>query len=151
LAVGSASATVVNPYSVVTSTGATQIDYAYSRDATENNALDANTEQFGFKLDTATRAIQMNIGGPWQTITNPEILTIPDNGLTITPTETTIDIRAACAKTCTDSATQNCPKIQVRTYNIVLTGVSKTDAAVSRTLRSQVRVRNDALAGSCPA
>lgn len=159
LATGSTSATQANPYSPVTVTGATQVDYAYTRDATENNALDTSTEQFGVKLNTTTHAIQMNIGGTWQTLTNTDILTIPNNGFTITPTETAVDIRAACAKTCVDAvlppsipnSTENCPRILVRTYNIVLTGTSKTDSAVSRTLRSQVRVRNDALLGSCPA
>ena len=159
LATGSTSITQVNPYSAVKSTGTTQIDYAYTRDTTENDALDTGTEQFGFRLYTTTNAIQMYIGGTWQTLTNTDILSIPTSGFTITPTETTIDIRAACAKTCTDTvlspsvptASQNCPRVQVRTYNIVLAGTSKTDSAVSRTLRSQVRVRNEAMAGSCPA
>ena len=152
LATGSTSVTQVNPYSVVTSTGTTQIDYAYTRDTTENDALDAGVEQFGFRLDTTVNAIQMNVGGNWQTLTNTDILSIPTSGFTITPTETTIDIRAACAKTCTDTLlAPTCPRVQVRTYNIVLAGTSKTDSSVSRTLRSQVRVRNDALAGSCPA
>ena len=158
LATGSASVTQANPYSAVTSTG-TQIDYAYTRDTTENNALDAGTEQFGFRLNKTTNAIEMNVGGTWQTLTNTDILNIPASGFTITPTETTIDIRAACAKTCTDTvlspsvptSIQNCPRVQVRTYNIVLAGTSKTNSAVRRTLRSQVRVRNEAMTGSCPA
>lgn len=149
VAAGSTSTTQANPYSAVTVTGSPiQIDYAYTRDATENNVLNAATEQFGFKLNTTTHAIQMYIGEAWQTLTNTDILVIPDNGFLITPTETAIDIRNACAKTC---AGASCPQIRVRTYNIVLTGISKTDSAVSRTLRSQVRVRNDAISGSCPA
>lgn len=152
LATGSPSVTQANPYSTVELPGSSQINYTYTRDATENDALDAGTEQFGFKLNTTTHAIQMNLGGTWQTLTNTDILSIPDTGFAITPTETTIDIRAACAKTCTDTLlAPSCPRVQVRTYNIVLTGTSKTDSAVSRTLRSQVRVRNDALSGSCPA
>lgn len=152
-ATASPSGTQANPYSTVALTGSSQINYSYTRDATENDALDASTEQFGFKLDTTAHAIQMNPnpGGTWLTLTNTDILRIPDTGFTITPTETTIDIRAACAKTCTDTLlAPSCPRVQVRTYNIVLTGISKTDAAVSRTLRSQVRVRNDAITGSCP-
>ena len=159
VATGSPSVTQANPYSVVKSTGTTQIEYAYTRDTTENNALDADIEQFGFRLDTTDNAVETYVNGGWQTLTNTDILSIPTNGFTITPTETTIDIRAACAKTCTDTvlspsvptSTQNCPRVQVRTYNIVLAGISKTDSAVSRTLRSQVRVRNEAFAGSCPA
>ena len=151
-ATGSASVTQKNPYSTVTSTGTSQIDYAYTRDTTENNVLDAGAEQFGFRLNTTANAIQMNVGGAWQTLTNTDILSIPTSGFTITPTETIIDIRAACAKTCTDTLlAPTCPRVQVRTYNIVLTGTSKTDLAVSRTLRSQVRVRNEATTGACPA
>lgn len=151
LAAGSGNTTVLNPYSVITRTGSTQIDYAYTRDSTEDNALNASTEQFGFKLNTSANTVQMNIGGIWQTLTNTDILTI--NTFQITPTETTLDIRASCAKTCTDTdpTLPNCPRVQVRSYNIVLTGTSKTDAAVIRTLRSQVRVRNDAMQGACPA
>jgi len=152
VASGSVSSTPANPYSAVAVTGSTQIDYTYTRDATENNALDAATEQFGFRLNTTTHAVEMNIGGIWKTLTNTDVLMIPNNGFTITPTETAIDIRTACAKTCIDSvAIPTCPRVQVRTYNIVLTGTSKRDSAVSRTLRSQVRVRNDALSGSCPS
>lgn len=152
LAAGSVSSTLANPYSAVAVTGSTQIDYTYTQDATENNALDAATEQFGFRLNMTTHAVEMNIGGIWKPLTNTDVLMIPNNGFTITPTETVIDIRTACAKTCTDSvAMPTCPRVQVRTYNIVLQGVSITDSAVSRTLHSQVRVRNDALSGSCPA
>jgi type IV pilus assembly protein PilW len=150
LATGSTSTTQPNPYANVTLTGSTQVDYTYTRDTVENNTLDASSEQFGFKLDTATNAIQMNIGGTWQALTNTDILTI--TAFAITPTETTIDVRAACAKTCTDTVlAPTCPRIQVRSYNLLLTGTSKTDTAVSRTLQSQVRVRNDVLLGSCPA
>jgi prepilin peptidase dependent protein B len=156
--VGTTYATQPNPYSTVTATGATRIDYAYSRDATENNTLDTNTEQFGIRLDTTTHAIQMYIGGSWQALTNSDIVTIADDGLVISPTETSIDIRRSCATTCNDSivapavptAAQNCPRVLVRTYNVSLTGVSRSDAGVSRTLQTQVRVRNDGLAGVCP-
>jgi len=157
IATGSTSITQVNPYAAVSATPSsapTQILYSYSRDTVENNTLD-NNEVFGFQLNGG--AIQMCLAGTssstctnWQTLTNTDILTI--NAFTITPTETTIDIRAACAKTCTDTASApSCPRVQVRSYNIVLTGTSTTDTAVSRTLRSQVRVRNDAVLGSCPA
>jgi len=156
LATGITSVTQVNPYSAVAVNGSTQVDYTYTRDIAENNVLDTGTgtvnEQFGFRLDLGTNAIQMYIAGGWQTLTNTNILLIPNNGFRITPTETAIDIRAACAKTCIDSVSApTCPIVQVRTYNIVLTGISKTDSAVIRTLRSQVRVRNDAMSGACPA
>lgn len=146
----SVGAAASNPYAAVTVTGTNQIAYEYTRDATENNALDATTEQFGFKLNTTTNAVEMNIGGTWQALTNTDLVQITN--FTITPVETSIDIRAACPKTCVDtSAAPACPRVKVRTYNIVLTGQAKANTAVSRTLESQVRVRNDLLAGTCPA
>jgi len=146
-----------NPYAAITLTPVMdprQILYSYARDPTENSSLDSN-EVFGFRL--AGGAIQMCFGGSsastcnnWQTLSNTDILTI--SKFSITPTQTEIDVRAACAKTCTDSALAlTCPRIQIRNYAITLTGTSTSDAALSRTLRSQVRVRNDALVGSCPA
>lgn len=154
IASGSGSVTPANPYATVTF-ASPQILYSYTRDTSENNTLDT-AELFGFKL--VNGFIQMCLGGSslyvcsnWQTLTNTDILTI--NTFDITPTETTLDIRASCAKTCTDAnpALPNCPRVQVRSYDIVLTGTSKTDAAVSRTLRSKVRVRNDSMLGGCPA
>lgn len=144
-----------NPYAAVAVSGS-EIDYAYTRDTTENNVLDVDSEQFGFKLNTTSHAVQMLFGGTWQTLTNTDIVRI--TALTITPTVTTIDIRDACAKTCTDTVisptvptdTQNCPRVKVRTYNVVLTGQSVSNSAIIRTLESQVRVRNDAMAGVCP-
>lgn len=155
--VGTTLATTPNPYSTVTAT-TTQIGYAYSRDTTEDNTLDANAEQFGIRLHTATQTIQMFIGNSWQALTNAEVVTIPNDGLTITPTETSIDIRRSCPTTCNDTilpptpptAAQNCPRVVVRTYNVILKGDSKSDPLVKRTLESQVRVRNDRLEGRCP-
>ena len=145
-----------NPYAGVTLTPATdprQILYSYARDSAENSSLDSN-EVFGFRL--AGGAIQMCLGGSsastcnnWQTLSNSDIVSI--SHFSITPTETEIDVRAACANTCTDTTlAPTCPRIQVRNYAITLTGTSTGDAALSRTLHSQVRVRNDALIGSCP-
>jgi len=160
VATGAGSVTVPNPYRTITpNAGSSQIEYQYSRDTTENNALDAN-EQFGFRLNGG--AIQMKVNGTptWQTVTDPDLVTI--TAFTLAPTETPIDIRDSCAKACCGNAdvtagtcaTANvtaCPTISVRQYVLTLAGRSATDASVRRTLQTRVRVRNDGLAGSCPA
>lgn len=131
-----------NPYSAVTVSG-NEIDYLYANSTDDSNTT---SRTFGFKLDSTTNAMQMNIGSSnWQTLTDTNIVSI--TSFSITPVVTTIDISASCSKTCTGST---CPSVTVRTYNIVLDGTSKIDSAVRRTLRSQVRVRNEALAGTCP-
>ena len=157
IASASSGATQTNPYAMV-SAGPTddpkQVLYSYTRDATENNKLDSN-EVFGFRLASGT--IQMCMGGSiaasctnWQALSNTDIVTI--SGFSITPNETEIDLRAVCAINCADTAvTPACPRIRIRRYDIALTGTATTDPTLSRTLRSKVRVRNDALLGSCPA
>ncbi len=145
-----------NPYAVIKLTPTTepkQILYSYTRDPTENSRLD-NNEVFGFRLTAG--AIQMCFGGGsaatcnnWQTLSNTDILTISE--FSLTPNQTEIDLRAACANSCIDTAlAPACPRVEVRSYTISLTGSAISDPALSRTLRSQVRVRNDALLGSCP-
>lgn len=138
-----------NPYSDVQVSGTTlvpEIGYKYANN-TDDTGATVVARTFGFKLDATTHAIQMNVGSAnWQTLTDTNIVSI--STFTITPTTTSIDISAACPKACTGVL---CPSIMVRTFNIVLVGASKIDTGVTRRLESQVRVRNDALAGACPA
>jgi len=144
VAAGAGSTTVVNPYrSVTPNPGASTIAYNFSRDVTENNALDAN-EQFGFNLNNG--AIRLSINGVSQVVTDPDTLTI--TAFTIAPTETVVDIRDSCASTCTGGG---CPTITVRQYLLTLTGRATRDPTMTRTLQTRVRVRNDLFAGACPA
>lgn len=69
--------------------------------------------------------------------------------------------RMPCPKICADNTTDCWPTVRVREYTIDITGRSKADPAVQRSLQSIVRVRNDQIvrtpapagAGSpvCPA
>lgn len=101
-------------------------------------------EQFGFKLQDGV--LKMLVGGNnnWQPLTDSSIVTI--NSFTIAPTEASLDISAACAKTCTTG----CPVLKVRSYVLVLKGTAVADSNVTRLLRETIRVRNDATSGSCP-
>lgn len=151
LIVGAATTTTANPYAGVSWTpGTSTLAYGYM-DTTGNNAVASGLERFNIRQNGS--AIQMNVAGTtWTNITNTDILTIPTGGLAITPTETSIDLRAACPRTCTDTLlAPTCPRVTVRTYDIVLTGTAVSNAALTRTLRSQVRVRNDAVVGTCPS
>lgn len=51
--------------------------------------------------------------------------------------------RMPCPKICTDNTTNCWPTVQIREYTIDITGRSKADPTVVRSLRSIVRVRND--------
>jgi type IV pilus assembly protein PilW len=170
IATGSGSP-VANPYSTVTP-GTGIIEYTFSRDATEDNAVGGN-EQFGFRraVQGGVGVIQMKMGvvsgaDNWQPVTDPQTLNIPNNGFVVTPTETVLDMRAACSRTCCTAAdvaagtagctattlsSGTCPTITVREYQLALTGNAVGDANVVRTLTTRVRARNDRYAGTCPA
>ena len=144
LATGAASTTTVNPYRLITTPDSSTITYGFSRDVTENNTLNTN-EEFGFVLNSGAIRMQ-TANGTTQEITDPNTLTV--TAFTIAPTVTAVDVRDACAKTCTGGG---CPTITVRQYLVTITGQAARDPTVTRTMQTRARVRNDLFAGTCPA
>jgi prepilin peptidase dependent protein B len=155
-------ATTPNPYRAVTdNTGANRIEYNFSRDVAENNTLD-NNEQFGFWLDEGAVKFKTNGTPTWQFVTDPNIVTV--TAFTITPTESLIDARESCERTCCSdadvvagtcataniSAGQSCPTVTLRQYRIRLSGNATSDARVARSLETRARVRNEEFNGVCP-
>ncbi|HSV69762.1 MAG TPA: prepilin-type N-terminal cleavage/methylation domain-containing protein [Methylibium sp.] len=136
---------VRNPYrAVAADVAASQIDYTFSRDGTENDAIDGN-ERFGFRRNGTT--IQMQTSqDTWQTVTDPTVMEIL--GLTIEPFSVDVDARASCAVTCVGAG---CPVVTVRHYRLTLLARAASDTDVVRQLVSHVKVRNDSIAGTCPA
>ena len=117
----------------------------------------SGTHAFGFRLNdngviTACQSDGSGAGGlcgesanPWQELTDRNTVRI---------TEFRIDQRVAnaanddaltlpCPYPCADGTGDCWPKVSVRELTIVITGQSRSDANVQRTLRSSVRVRND--------
>lgn len=143
---GGLSTPIRNPYqAVAVDVAASQIDYTFSRDTTENNAIDT-AEQFGFRLNSG--ALQMKVANVWQTVTDPNVMTILSLAIDNTIPPVNIDARASCAVTCTGGG---CPVVTLRHYRLTLVGRSATDANVVRQLVSHVKVRNDSVTGTCPA
>jgi prepilin peptidase dependent protein B len=139
------SVTTPNPYRAVQA-ASSSLAYQFSRDSVENNALDTN-EQFGFRLDTDTRALQMQTSnGAWQQLTDPAALRI--TAFTITPRDVTLQLGDLCPKAC-PAGNPACPTVSTRSYELVLAGQAVADATVQRELRMAVRVRNDRLEGAC--
>ena len=147
-AIGATSDTAQNPYSGAAVSGDGVVQYRFSRDATENNTLDPN-EQFGFRIHDGVLQMRADADG-WRDVTDPKEMTVPSDGLSIVPTETEVPLGHLCPRIC-NPGTPNCPASKVRSYEIVLTATSATDAAVTRELRTTVRLRNDQLSGRCPA
>ena len=145
-----AAAPRANPYAALAPAAAASnaASYAYSRDATENNVLDAN-EQFGLRLRNG--AIELQLGaGNWQALTDATLLTI--TALEITPVlEDAIDLGALCPRPCAAGDAACPPRQFVRSVTLRIAARALSDATVSRSLQARVRLRNDALAGACPA
>ena len=137
-----------NPYVAVApgSAASDAVSFRYSRDSAENNVVDTN-EQFGFRL--RNRVIEMQLGaGNWQALTDAGTLDITE--FSVTPTVQEIDLRGDCTQACPPDSTSCPPRQQVRSLALVVTGRSTTDSSVIRSLRSTVRLRNDAVSGACP-
>lgn len=137
---------VQNSFGTITPTsgvGLTAVEFSYRRRSGDQGP-------YGYKLEG--NAIKSKIGGQWQTLTDTSVMRV---------TGFTVDLAAPvsyplpCPRLC-DDGTQACwPSLQLRTATITLTGQSVADAAVTRTLRTQVRLRNDLTlfngATICPA
>ena len=136
-----------NPYDELAPVAAAgnAVSFQYSRDTSENNVLDGN-EQFGFRL--RNRVIEMQLGAAnWQALTDASTLAITE--FSVTPSVQDIDLGASCPQPCPSESTTCPPRQQVRSLAVVVSGRSITHAHVIRSLRSTVRLRNDAVTGEC--
>ncbi len=147
-AIGATSATAQNPYAGAAGSSNAGFSYQFSRDAQENGTLDAN-EQFGFRIRDGALQMRGDADG-WREVTDTKVMTLADDGLVITPSETVLALGHLCPRPC-NAGVPNCPTSTVRSYAVTLTATSTTDNAVVRELRTTVRLRNDQLAGRCPA
>ncbi|MEP7056161.1 MAG: hypothetical protein ABI809_00095 [Caldimonas sp.] len=136
-----------NPYTAVSPSAAASdsVSFNFSRDAFENGHVDTN-EQFGFRLHNG--AIEMLLGtSNWQALTDSATLTV--TAFSVTPTVQEVSLDAACPRDCAPGSATCPPRISVRSLALRLSGRSATDPNVVRTVRSNVRLRNDTLAGAC--
>lgn len=125
-----------NPNQVIDLPSATEVSFKYNRAAGENGP-------YGFRFDTASSSIQTLLAGSgWQELTDRRTLKVTAFAITDQSPPAT---RLPCPKLCADG-TKNCwPTHRVRDYRIDITGEAVHDAAVQRTLSTNVRLRNDAV------
>ncbi|MCU0920251.1 MAG: prepilin-type N-terminal cleavage/methylation domain-containing protein [Burkholderiaceae bacterium] len=138
-----------NPYTELdpASAGAAvaQVNFSYSRDLAEDNAVDDDKERFGFKLEGG--AIKMLIGGVWQSMTDTNVLEVTRFDITVDRQS----VQQACFNECPGGGTSCWPTQDVRRFSVEIDGRAASDAAVRRSVRESVRLRNDTRAGACPA
>lgn len=138
-----------NPYQAIAQTAGRSdtLQLSYSRDASENHALDDN-EHFGVRL--RNQGIDILLGdGNWQALTDPATVIV--TALEIRPE--VHDVQVPCDLPCPPASPGGAPcppRLQVRQVAVTLSGRSPVDPRVQRTLQTSVRVRNDAVSGRCP-
>lgn len=129
-----------NTLAPVSLVGASEIGFQYARGPTQEGP-------YGFKLDP-NGALRTNLGSGagsnWQDLTDPRTLRI--TALTIVPVpDPPIEAVLPCPSACPGpGGPQDCwPRLAVRSFTVTITGQAVHDAAVQRTLRTTVRLRND--------
>lgn len=145
----SSSGVVENPYAAIAPAAAASdaVSFSFSRDSIENHHLDSH-EQFGFRLRRGV--IEMLLGaGNWQALTDSGTLVV--TAFSVTPTVQELALPSFCSKDCPSGSSSTCPpRQQIRSWTVAVTGRSITDAAVLRSVHSNVRARNDVIVGACP-
>jgi prepilin peptidase dependent protein B len=121
---------------------------SYSRsvqEMTEDNTV-AAAERLGFRLSDGV--IQTQLGeGNWQALTDGSTLRVTAFEVRMNSTPVVL----ACPKACPVGAVDCPPALQLREVTVEIAGEATHDAAVQRSVRSVVRLRNEPVVGVCPA
>ena len=136
-----------NPYDalVVDDAASGTVGFRFSRDAVENGVVDGN-EQFGYRLRNG--AIETQLGAAnWQALTDPATLIV--TLLRVVPRIEEASLVAFCPAPCPLASATCPPRQQIRSLAVAIVARSPSDPALTRDLRLSVRLRNDAVVGSC--
>jgi type IV pilus assembly protein PilW len=138
-----------NPYAAVSPGNdgeqASAVVFTYAHDLADGGP-GVSSNQGGFRLNGS--ALEMLMGGAgWQAMTDVNTLQVTGFQLQVNRQ----DLLLPCAQACAVGATDCPPRQQVRDLTVVLSGRATHDANVQRTVRSNVRLRNDSVVGACPA
>lgn len=144
-----APATLANPYATLDRAAGevvSEVGYRYSQDARENDAVDVN-ERFGFRL--VSGGLQALHGGRWQALTDTQTLSI--TRLAIRPAASEVTLGERCDPPCSPGDGR-CPRLQMRRFDIEVTGRSTSDPQLQRQVVESVQLRNDHWpVATCPA
>ena len=101
-----------------------------------------STGPYGFRLSSGVIQSRLDASSGWQALTDEATMTVTRFRITSLSQP---PVRLACPKRCS-GGTQTCwPTVTVRSFIIDITGEAVSDPAVVRSVRSVVRLRNDAV------
>ncbi|HEY9063832.1 MAG TPA: prepilin-type N-terminal cleavage/methylation domain-containing protein [Burkholderiaceae bacterium] len=144
------SGTMSNPYAAIAPNAAASDAMAlrYSQDdssVVDNNTVDS-AEQFGFRLRGG--AIEAQLGERnWQAVTDATAMVI--TRLRIEPHVESTELESACSLACAGMPSCVGPRVQVRSLVIEVGARAANDAAITRSARTTVRLRNDDVSAGC--
>ena len=149
-AAGSQSAPrLTNPYSDVSPAGdnesSSQLSFSYADPGrnTDNDVID-DDERLGFRLNNGTLESLLGANN-WQPLTDPGVLRVTGFSVLSRVQPVTLDCPLACS-----AGPTPCPPVQqIRSYTVDISAQAVHDPQVQRSIRSVVRVRNDAIVGEC--
>lgn len=138
---------LTNPYSDVSPSidgvTATAVTFSKSASPLDNNVID-DSERRGFRLNGATIESQLGADN-WQPLTDPAVLKVTGFRVTTQMQPVTLECNLACSP-----GGSVCPPVQqIRRITIDVAGEAAFDAKVQRSIRTSVRLRNDAIVGEC--
>ncbi|MFT3666158.1 prepilin-type N-terminal cleavage/methylation domain-containing protein [Piscinibacter sp.] len=141
-------ASAANPYAAFAPQGAASdaASYAYSRDTAENHTLDS-AEQFGLRLRRGVIELQLGAGA-WQALTDAGALVVTE--FSLAPREQSVSLLEHCPRECADGALCEA-LVSVRRVALRIAAHTAEDTSLRRRVDTLVRLRNDDVAGACPA
>jgi Tfp pilus assembly protein PilW len=127
--------TKYNAYPAFLAASAGQIDFKYDPGS-------GSASTFGYKLEGGV--IKTNLSDTWQDLTDANVMRVQTAGFTptLTPANATA-IKLPCPKLCADGTTDCWPSYQVRDVELAISAEARSDPAVTRSIRSKVRLRGD--------
>jgi type IV pilus assembly protein PilW len=138
---------MANPYAGMVpadDSAGSNVSFVYAdKDRIDNNAIDSD-EQLGFRLRDGVVESQLGAGN-WQPLTDPAVMRV--TGFTVTPRVQTVTL--ACALACSAGGSLCPPQQEVRRVTVDIQSQAVHDDAVRRSIRTTVRLRNDAILGEC--
>lgn len=148
----SAAAALGNPYTALTATrNATMGDsIVYDRSLDEEGGAQSGTdnsrvdddERVGFRFNAAAGTVEMLVGGDtWQALTDASVMKVTQFDIILTSRA----LALACGTQC-QRGPNDCPMdLMVRDATIVMVAQAAHNANIQRSVRSDVRLRNDVL------
>jgi len=142
-----ASAPAVNPHRAIAPASAASdaVQLSFWREAGDDLAID-DDERFGFRLRNGVVEVQLGAGN-WQALSDAGTLFVTT--FRVEPFVEDVSLAGFCEQGCAAGNTACPPRQQVRSFALSIAARSAVDPSVTRALRSAVRVRNDAVVGSC--